>query len=77
LGCAAGHPDRGGYGIHSGCRRQMVKEYTFRLKAAHITREGTLTHIHIFTQEGDYLEIITGEKSGQFLEAHIIEAPCA
>lgn len=54
-----------------------MKEYKFRLKAAHVTKDHSgLKCIHIYTQEGDYIEIVTGEKSANFIEAEI-EAPCA
>lgn len=54
-----------------------MKEYTFRLKAAHITKDHSgLRTIHIYTQNNEYIEIQTGDKSAEFLEAVIIE-PCA
>ena len=54
-----------------------MKEYKFRLKAAHVTKDhGGLKCIHIFTQEGDYIEIITGDKSAEMIEQEI-QAPCA
>lgn len=55
----------------------MVKEYKFRLKAAHVTKDHSgLKCIHIYTQEGDYIEIVTGDKSADYIEQQIQE-PCA
>jgi hypothetical protein len=56
---------------------KVVKEYKFRLKTAHVTKDHSgLKCIHIYSQEGDYIEIVTGDKSADYIEAEIQE-PCA
>ena len=63
--------------VHPVVWRPVVREYKFRLKAAHVTKDHSgLKCIHIYTQEGDYIEIVTGDKSADYIEAQI-EAPCA
>jgi hypothetical protein len=51
-----------------------MREYKFKLKAAYVTKESSgLKCIHIYTQDGEYVEIMTGEKSADYLEREIQE----